>query len=65
MTKQINVTLPETLARRIKSDAANLGIPLHEYGRLAFENFISKPVASRRVIADGATRKTVGRRIKP
>ena len=65
MLKQVNVALEEGLARRIKADAASLGIPLNEYGRLAFEQFISKSVASRRVNAGDAKRKTVGRKLQP
>ena len=64
MFKQLNVALPENLARKIKADAAALGIPLNEYGRMAFEQFIGKSVASRRVDAETAKHKTVGRKVK-
>lgn len=63
MTKQVNVIVPESLARRIKSDAALIGVTLNDYGRIAFEQFLSKGIANRRVNLDGAKRKTVGRKI--
>ena len=63
MTKQVNVELPENLARRIKADAASLGVTLNDYGKTAFELFLQKPVANRRVNLDGAKKKTVGRKV--
>ena len=63
MTKQVNVILPENLARRIKSDAAALGVTLNDYGKIAFELFLQKPIANRRTNLDGAKRKIVGRRV--
>ena len=62
MKKQFNIELPEQFARRIKADAALLGVPLNEYGRIAFQQFISKSAACRRANLDGAKRKTVGRK---
>jgi len=62
-TKQVNIEIPETLARAIKSDAAALGITLNEYGRTAFEAFISKKAAARKVLFEGAKRKILGRKL--
>lgn len=62
-TKQLNVELPEVFARRIKADAAAMGVTLNDYSRIAFELFLSKPVANRRVNLENEKRKTVGRKI--
>lgn len=63
-TKQVNVELPEPLSRRIKADAALLGISLSEYSRVALELFLAKPVANRRVNCSDAKRKISGRNCK-
>lgn len=64
MVKQLNVEIPETLVKRIKLDAVDLGVSLNEYGRQAFERFLSMKKLQRRVyFADQRQRKIYGRRI--
>lgn len=65
MTKQINFEIPEPLARKVKANAAIEGVSMNDWGRIAFEQFLGKPAAARRVNLEGAKKKIVGRKIKP
>lgn len=62
--KQVNVELPETLARRVKADAAALGVLMSAWSQQAFEHFLAMPVASRRVsLGARGQRKIMGRKL--
>lgn len=63
MTTQFNVTLPKTVAKRVRKDSVEMNVPLGEYASVAFEHFLTKPVASRRVAFDDVKPKTVGRKL--
>lgn len=60
---QLNVNLNQTDAKRVKRDAVALGVTLSAYAAQAFQNFLAKPVAVRRVYFEKKHRKIVGRRI--
>ena len=64
ITKQVNVELPETDAKRIRIDAIEMGVTLNEYATRAFRAFLSKNAGQRRVHFDGAKRKVIGRKLK-
>jgi hypothetical protein len=59
-TIQLNVEVSEEIGRRIKKDAVEMGVSLAAYAAVAYENFLSKPIASRRVYFD---RKKHGKRM--
>lgn len=61
LTKQLNVELPESEARRIKMDAVALGVTLNEYALRAFQAFLSKNKAQRG--CHFSKRKIMGRKI--
>ena len=62
---QLNVELDETEAKRIKKDAVELGVTLAAYASQAFQSFLQKPIATRRIyFADKRHRKVMGRKIK-
>lgn len=60
--KQFNVELPGALAKRVKKDAIEMNVSLVDYSRQAFEAFLGKPIASRRIHFD-SRKKLTGRRI--
>jgi hypothetical protein len=60
---QLNVELPESELIRIKQDAIAMGTTLQEYARQSFKNFLSKPVAARRIYFE-KSKKLTGRKIK-
>jgi predicted HicB family RNase H-like nuclease len=63
-TKQVNAELPEPLSRRIKSDAAALGVTLNAYAAQAFERFLSMSVAQRRIyLSEAKQKKILGRKL--
>lgn len=63
-TKQVNAELPEPLSRRIKSDAAALGVTLNAYAAQAFEHFLALSIAQRRVhLSEKKQRKILGRKL--
>lgn len=62
---QFNVELSETDTKRIKKDAIELGVTLSAYATQAFQTFLAKPVASRRVYFNAQSHgKRMGRKIK-
>jgi hypothetical protein len=64
MTKQFNVELPSGAIERVKIDAVKMGVSLNEYALQVFEQFLTKPICSRRVYFDSAKqKKTSGRKI--
>lgn len=62
ITKQINVELPESEAKRIKKDAIEMGVTMNEYALQAFSAFLTKNIGQRRVHFTGK-KKIVGRKI--
>lgn len=62
-TNQLNVRLPEDLAKRVKIDAIEIGVPLAEYAAGAFGAFLAKNIGQRRCHFDGVRRKVMGRKI--
>jgi hypothetical protein len=63
-TKQVNAELPEPLSRRVKSDAAALGVTLNAYAAQAFERFLAMSVAQRRIyLGERKQRKITGRKL--
>lgn len=63
-TKQVNTELPEPLTRRVKSDAAALGVTLNAYVAQAFEHFLAMSVAQRRIyLSERKQRKILGRKL--
>lgn len=59
--KQINVGIPEELARRVKMDAVRLEVPLNVYTSRALAKFIERPIEHRRASVAGS-RRIAGRR---
>lgn len=64
ITKQVNVELPESDAKRIRIDAIEMGVTLNEYAARAFRAFLAKNTGQRRVHFDDAKRKVLGRKLK-
>jgi len=60
---QLNVEIPDAELARVKKDAIEMGTTLQEYALQSFKNFLSKPIASRRVYFE-KTKKVMGRKIK-
>lgn len=64
MTKQVNVEMMDTEAKRIRKDAIEMGVTMNEYARQAFSSFLSKNIAQRRLAFEEVKKKVLGRRIK-
>lgn len=63
-TRQVNAELPEPLSRRIKADAAALGVTLNAYAAQAFERFLAMSIAQRRVyLGEKRQKKILGRKL--
>lgn len=65
MKQQFNVPVDSVLAKRVKLDAVQIEIPLQEWARIAFENFLRLPKNQRRGAAVTARKKLIGRPVKP
>ena len=63
-TVQINVELPEAFARRMKMDAALLGVTQISYTVAALRLLRSLPIGRRRVLFARQPRKVTGRPVK-
>lgn len=64
ITKQLNVELPESDAKRVRIDAIEMGVTLNEYATRAFRAFLAKNKGQRSVHFSDAKRKIMGRKIK-
>lgn len=62
-SKQLNVELPAELATRVKVDAVKHGVPLNEFARIAFEQFLARPIDTRRTCLATSKRKITGRKV--
>ena len=63
--KQINASLPEGQAIRIRQDAIRLGITLADWMEVATEKFLAQPVETRRAFTARFNRKVTGRKVAP
>ncbi len=62
--KQLNVEIPTDHALKLKIDALNLGVSLSSYAEIAFQKFLTMPIALRRAAFVSTSKKTVGAKIK-
>lgn len=61
-TTQLNVTISESSAKRVRKDCVEMGVTLAEYATVAFEQFLAKNIGQRRVHFAGK-KKIVGRKV--